>query len=132
VTVTTATTFRQAVQTELAADLGIDVVGGIREGRSEDRSIGYVWVARVGDAPVVLDEIITLGARIFLQWKQQQGTHRDVTAIEDLIYAIQASLRDKQTTLGPWMCHVSECVPDYENMHVTATIVGYQSNASLM
>lgn len=123
-------TFRQAVQTELATDLAIDVEAGVPLfDRSDDRTIGFVWVERIAEDPQdVQIEVVTLGVRVFQQWKQQQGTHRPVDVFEALMESIQTSLKDKQTTLGPWMFRVVELVPDYENMHVTATVEARQSN----
>ncbi len=125
----TLTSFRQAVQDELQADLGVAMVAGIREGRSEDRDIGYVWVETIADdGSDVQVRVITVGVRVFKQWKAQQGTHRDVTAIEELMESVLASLKDKQTALGPWFFRVPEIVPNYEDMHVTATIVARDAN----
>lgn len=121
--------FRQAVQDHLEDDLGITVVAGTREGRSEDRDIGYVWVARVAEAGgSVQDETITLGVRIFKQWKQQQGTHRPVTALEDLIETLQTSLAPVRTTLGPWFFRLTDIEPNYEDSYVTGTIEAWQQN----
>lgn len=125
----TLTTFRQAVQTELQTDLGITMVAGIREGRSEDRDIGYVWVESIADDGAdVQVRVTTVGVRVFLQWEAQQGTHRDVSAVEALMESILTSLKDKQTTLGPWFFRVPEVLPNYEDMNVTATIVARDAN----
>lgn len=123
------TSFRQAVQDHLQTDLGVPMVAGTREGRSDDRDIGYVWVEDVAEVSGnVNDETVIVGVRVFKQWKQQQGTHRDVTAMEDMIEAIQTSLKPVRTTLGPWFFRVTHLVPDYADQHVTATIEGYQQN----
>jgi len=120
---------REAVQDALTTGLGYAVVGGIREGRSDDRNIGYVWVESVRtDTSHALDEIITLGVRVFLQWKAQEGTHRDVTALESLVESIQTILKPNVSTLGPWLIQVIDVTPDYANMHVTATVEGWQQN----
>lgn len=122
--------FRQAIQNELTKDLDVDVEAGLPLfDRSEDRSIGYVWVDRVAqDSRIAGQEQIVLYARIYLQWKQQEGTHRPVDAFEGLIEQIQLSLSDIQTSAGPWLFFIDELVPDYENMHVTASITGTTSN----
>jgi len=125
----TLSAFRQAVQNELETDLGLTMVAGTREGRSEDRDIGYVWVDAVREDPTDVNvEVISLTVRVFKQWKIQEGTHRPVDAFEALIEAVQTSLRDKATTLGPWMFRVTEIVPDYEDMYVTASIEAHQDN----
>lgn len=122
--------FRQGVQDELQADLGITMVAGVREGRSEDRDIGYVWVDRIAeDGTDVNLEVISLTVRVFKQWKIQEGTHRPVEAFEALIEAVQLSLKDKQTQLGPWFFRVTEILPDYEDMYITATVEARQDNA---
>lgn len=122
--------FRQGVQDQLAAGLGITVdAGQPLFDRSEDRDIGYVWVDRIAEDPTdVQIEVITLGVQVFKQWKIQQGLARPVDDFENLVEQIQTSLKGVQTSLGPWMFRLVELVPDYENMNVSATIEARQDN----
>lgn len=126
--------FREAVQAELAEDLGVRFKGGKIDGPVTENDLGCCWSE--GKAEVsgrVDEEQLFVRARIFLRFKPREGPE-DVTdsrPLEDLAEKVQLAIRDKQTTLGPWYCRVTEVETNIDLQYVEAQIVGWQDNRGL-
>lgn len=125
------TTFRKAVQDELAADLGITFVPGLLEGPIENRDLGCVYAAGKSEvSDHVDDELIELRVRVFKRYQQQVDPELplDPSALEALVESVQNALDDKQTTLGPWFLRVTRAEIDLEAQGIEVTVVGWQAN----
>jgi hypothetical protein len=127
----TLTSFRQAVQDALSDAFPFPFVAGQFEGPSADRDAGCVWARGKREfADNILVEELFLGARVFKQWKQPEGTNDLPNAddLEALLEQVQTTLRPLATTLGPWMFRVTELEILWEQSAVEATLLGMQAN----
>lgn len=131
------TDFRVNLQDYLQAQLGIEFVGGMIDGPVEDRKIGCAWTASVEEWPDdVLLEQINVSVRIFLPWRQPQGTTNPTPAVRDLEQLaedLQVILKPVQAaasggTLGPWQFRLTGVEIDLETNGIEGSIQALQSN----
>lgn len=123
-------TVREAIQAEVAADLGIDFVAG-RIDANPRRSLGCCWSATVEEvAGHVLEENIEVFIRVFVPWQQRVEPSKpiDPVPLEELADTIRAALSDKQSQIG-WLFRVTRCELDYDLHCVDAAILVWQANA---
>lgn len=127
------TEFREAIQAQLEAAIGIPFVAGTINGPVGDRNIGCVWVASVNNMDDLIDvQTIDLRVRAFRQWKQEttpgyQPEH--VEALETLAEQVQTGLAAIQASLASvWYFHVVGVELDLETMGVEASLIAYQQN----
>lgn len=127
----TLSSFRAAVQAQLAAALGIAFVAGRLEGPIQGRDLGCVFPAAVAEvSPNVSEETLELRARVFKRFQQQLDaeTPVDPAPLEALAEQIQAAIKAVETTLGPWFARVTRVDIDTQRQSVEAVIVGFGSN----
>lgn len=126
------TSIRQAIKTELAADLAVEFVDGKLEGPVERRGLGCIWTDGVEeDEENVLYEWATVRARVFVPYfRDREPTNpTDPAELEQLAEQIQSSLQDKQATqTGADFIRVTAVEIDMDRLSVTATIRCSMSN----
>jgi hypothetical protein len=127
------TAFREKLQADLAAALGIEFVGGPVAGPVEDRNVGCVWWETKrpwgGDFNVEED---TFRVRVFRLWKQDQGmtTQGNVVPLEEDAEKLEAALIAIVGALGQGFFNVVQVSPDYDRQYVEAVLTAYDWNRS--
>lgn len=126
------TTFREAVQVALEAELGIPFFGGIITGPVEDRTVGCCWVAGLArwddDA---LAAIVDLRARVLLRTPQQPETYkaRDPDALEQAVDDLAAALRAiRASSPQVWYFSVVSFELDLEENGIEVAIQAWRDN----
>lgn len=124
------TSFRQAVQQQLAVALGIEVLSGKIDQALPDRDVGCVWVAGVREygSNVNVEEVIGK-VRVFKQWEQTQAYQQgDIDELEALVETVQSALKAIGTAGPLWYFRVTEVELLIEEHGIEATLVGYEQN----
>lgn len=100
---------------------------------ADRRNRGFVWggAIREGEDDTNV-ETVEIGIRLFPNYQQARGHPRDSSTFEDAAEALQAIMKDQQTTLpqtaGFWFLRLTEVVIDHELQRVDATVVMWGSN----
>lgn len=128
------TTFRQAVQDELATDLGVTFHAGapVFSGPIQEANTGFCWADGVTQLDPASEQDITVRARVYRRFVEPQGfDDLNPAGLEEMAEAIQAALADKIATpgtFGVWLIQVAAVEIDHETQSVTATVVGRLAN----
>jgi hypothetical protein len=129
------TIFRLSLQEHLEDVLQRPVIAGLLEGPL-DQQLACVFPASIREVQrPVLDEQLFLTARVFEPFVAQADLPvpaHDPLPLEDLAERLQKSIRDAQTTLGPWFARVMQIDFDLQRNAFEATLMGWQQNKGLL